>query len=274
MTAGDATDDAGFAMLTAKIARERRFACGSYKDKCLRRRIAVRMRACRAASYDAYARHLDVHPEEWDKLLDALTINVTKFFRNPDVYDAIAKSVVPVLWNSRAPIIRVWSAGCASGEEPYSLAILFHQHASALGSAERAARVRVLGSDIDRRSLATAAAGAYAEHAFGETRVALRERYFSRGLPAVIAPDVRALAQFERRDLLNEPAPEGPFHLVACRNVMIYLDRPSQERLIARFHEILAPGGFLVLGKTETLFGALRDRFTVLDQRARIYRRA
>lgn len=271
---GGGDDEAGFVALTEKIARERRFACGSYKDRCLRRRIAVRMRACRVERYAEYAAHLDMHPEEWDRLLDALTINVTKFFRNPDVYDALANVVVPALWALPVSSLRVWSAGCSSGEETYSLAILFHRYAATHGDLARLARVEVLGTDIDLRSLAAAERGSYTGPAFADTPPELREAYFSKGEPAEVIPAVRAITRFERRDLLNDPAPRGAFHLVVCRNVMIYFDRESQDRLVGRFHSALVPGGFLALGKTETLFGSLRDRFTTLKQRERLYRRA
>ncbi|HKS06568.1 MAG TPA: protein-glutamate O-methyltransferase CheR [Gemmatimonadaceae bacterium] len=274
MTRADSgEDEAGFRRLTAKIAREKKFACGSYKDRCLRRRIAVRMRACKTPSYATYTAFLDQHPAEWEKLLDALTINVTKLFRNPDVYDAIADVVVPELWNRTGPTVRVWSAGCSSGEETYSIAILFHRHAVAAREQSRLGRVHVLGSDIDKRSLLAAERGAYRTPAFGDTRDDLRKAYFSASDPAEVNAAIRAITRFERRDLLNDPPPNGPFQLVVCRNVMIYFDRPSQDQLMERFHSVLSPGGFLVLGKTETLFGAPRDRFTIVKQRERIYRR-
>ena len=266
-------DEAGFLVLTEKIARERRFACGSYKDRCLRRRIAVRMRACRAESFAEYAKYLDTHQDEWEKLLDALTINVTKFFRNPDVYEALGNQVVPEIWAKAQPHVRVWSAGCSSGEETYSLAILFHRYAATHRQLDQLSRVEVLGTDIDRRSLASAEAATYKELAFADTPPELRRAYFTAGDNAVVLPAAQAITRFERRDLLSDPVPPGTFDLVVCRNVMIYFDRESQDRLIDRFHLVLAPGGFLVLGKTETLFGALRDRFETMLQRERIYRR-
>jgi chemotaxis methyl-accepting protein methylase len=262
-------DEAGFRALTGKIARERGFACGSYKDQCLRRRIAVRMRATGAADYASYAAVLDRRPGEWDRLLDALTINVTKLFRNADTWDAIARTVVPVLAARDGSAIRAWSAGCSSGEEPYSLAIVAHRHAPA----DAAARWRILATDIDEGSLARARAAAYPEAAFAETPPAVRARYFSPEAPHVVTPDARALVRFERRDLLADPPPPGPFHLVLCRNVIIYFDRESQERLFSTFHDVLAPGGFLVLGKTETLLGPARSHFAPVDQRQRIYRK-
>jgi chemotaxis protein methyltransferase CheR len=265
--------DPGFALLTAKISRERDFGCASYKEKCLRRRIAVRMRAKGVHSYADYMAVLDRDPGEYDRLMDALTINVTKFFRNWETYAAIRERVVPTLWSGPSPI-RVWSAGCSSGEETYSVAALFHAHAEGRGDLARlASRLSIVGTDIDRESLAAAARGTYEEAAFVDTPVELRRRYFTAAAPFAVAPELRQVTRFERRDLLREPAPGGAFHLVTCRNVIIYFDRATQEALFERFYESLAPGGFLVLGKVETLLGTARSRFTAVDPRERIFRR-
>jgi chemotaxis protein methyltransferase CheR len=266
--------DAGFAALTAKIARDRGFGCASYKEKCLQRRIAVRMRARGVHTYTDYARLLDVDGAEYDRLLDALTINVTKLFRNWPTFAAVAEVVIPALWAREEPI-SVWSAGCSSGEEPYSVAALFHRHAERTGAlGELPQRVRVLGSDIDGRCLDAAASGTFAEGDFADTPPELRTRYFLPQPPFPVIPEVKRLVRFERRDLLAQEPPPGPHHLIFCRNVLIYFDRPTQERLFERFRRALAPGGFLVLGKVETLLGDARTRFTALDARERIYRLA
>ena len=266
--------DRDFLELTHKISKDRGFACANYKEKCLRRRIAVRMRAKGVHTYAEYAQVLDRDGAEYDRLLDALTINVTKLFRNWAVYESMAEHVVPVLWGLETPTIRVWSAGCSSGEEPYSLAILLHRYAAQHGLLGRLGQADVLGTDIDRGSLEAAARGQFAESAFDETPAELRERYFSPTPPFTVMPGVRSMVRFERRDLLDElpPAPSG-FHLITCRNVLIYFDRDTQERLLARFHDALLPGGFLVLGKVETLLGPVRSRFAAVDARERVFRR-
>ena len=269
----DTLDEEQFSALTAKISRERGFGCASYKDKCLKRRIAVRMRARGVHTYADYARMLDSDPLEYDRLLDALTINVTKLFRNWEVYDAVAKLVIPALWSRGAGQIRVWSAGCSSGEEPYSLAVLFHRHATAVGEVSKLSRVKILGTDIDRESLASAARGHFSEAAFADTPPELRAAYFSPQPPHTVSPAVRALISFEQRDLLREGPPATGMDLVICRNVLIYFDRGSQERLLDTFHAALAPGGFLVLGKVETLLGDSRSRFVAVDPRQRIFRK-
>jgi chemotaxis methyl-accepting protein methylase len=181
--------------------------------------------------------------------------------------------VVPALWSAPLSTIRVWSAGCSSGHEPYSLAVLFHRHADQARELSRLSRVDVLGTDIDRRSLAAARHGQFSEPDFSETPADLRERYFSPTSPFSVSPSVRSMVRFEKRDLLAEPAPGGPFHMIACRNVLIYFDRDTQARLFELFHDALAPGGFLLLGKVETVLGPARPKFVAVDARERIFRR-
>lgn len=266
--------DADFEALIRKIEVERGFACASYKERCLRRRIAVRMRAKAVHSYTDYIRVLDSDPDEYDRLVDTLTINVTKFFRNWDVYEAVAKIVVPEVWQRTATErVNVWSAGCASGEEPYSIGALFHRHARERRQVEQLSRLEILATDIDARVLDSARRAQYDEAAFADTPRDLRAMYFSSGNPATVSPDVQRLITFARHDLLAGDVPRRPFHLIVCRNVIIYFDRESQERLFERFVDALAPGGFLVLGKVETLLGSARNALESVEPRARIFRR-
>jgi len=181
---------------------------------------------------------------------------------------------VPELWARPEAPLRVWSAGCSSGREAYSLAVLFHRHAATLGMGERAGRVDILGSDVDRAILAAAARAQFEPGDFADTPAALREAYFDAAPPFRLHPEAARLVRFEQRDLLKDQPPPGPFHLILCRNVLIYFDRESQERLFAGFHAALAPGGFLVLGKVETLLGEARARFTTVDARERVFRKS
>jgi chemotaxis protein methyltransferase CheR len=266
-------DDEGLARLLDKVTRERGFRCASYKERCLRRRIAVRMRAKAVHTFDDYARLLDGDAAEYDRLVDALTINVTKLFRNLDAWGALAASAIPSIWDAAGGAVRAWSAGSSSGDEAYSIAALLHRHAELRGETDRLADALVLGTDIDRASLAAATRGTFGETAFADTPPELRARYFPGPAPFTPAPELRALVGFERRDLLQDPPPPGRWHLITCRNVVIYFDRPTQEALFERFHAALAPGGILFLGKVETLLGPVRQRFVAVDQRERIFRR-
>ena len=265
--------DTEFLALTRKIADERGFACGSYKERCLRRRIAVRMRAKAVHTFRDYMRVLDADPDEYERLIETLTINVTKLFRNWDVYEAIASTVIPAVWSGPRERMHVWSAGCASGEEPYSLGALFHRHARARQELQRLRALEIVATDIDQRILDLARNATYEEPAFGDAPADLRAAYFSPGSPSTVVPEVRELVTFARHDLLRDPPPRASFDLIVCRNVIIYFDRDSQERLFERFAAARAPGGFLVLGKVETLLGPARAALQSVEPRARIFRR-
>ena len=266
----DGALDDGFTTLSDKITRERGFGCASYKEKCVRRRIAVRMRARGVLTFEEYGRVLDRDAREYDLLLDALTINVTKFFRNPETFAAIERELLPALYARAEPQLRIWSAGCASGEEPYSLSMLMHRYAVANG--KRFERVEVLGTDLDRASLASAERATYLEPTLSDTPPEIRQMYFSMEPPYRIHSEVRARVTFRQHDLLREPFPELQ-HMIVCRNVIIYFDRPSQEELFEKFAAALLPGAFLVLGRVETLFGPARTMFAPVDSRERLFRR-
>jgi chemotaxis protein methyltransferase CheR len=266
-------DERAFKALTQQISRARGFSCEAYKDKCLRRRIAVRMRARGVHTFTDYARLLEQDGHEYDLLLDALTINVTKFYRNAETWDALARDHLPQLWRAARGRLRAWSAGCASGEEPYTLAVLIAEAARAAGTPPPFTGARVDATDVDRVSLEKTRAAAWPETAFSEMPPALVRRYFTATAPRRPVPELHGLVRVLQHDLIRDAPPDPPYDLIVCRNVVIYFDRPTQERLFARFADALRPGGLLVLGKVETLFGAARERLELLDPRERIYRR-
>jgi len=268
-----AAEDLAFESLARRISEGAGLAIHAYKTKCIRRRIAVRMRACGVHTYGEYQALLDRNPAEYDRLRDTLTINVTRFFRNVETWDRLATGFLPDLWKP-AGGLRIWSAGCASGEEPYSLAILAAELAESRGDPAALERVQVHATDIDRESLRRATAAHYRPEALLETPGPLRERYFEQ-----IGSDYRVVERIRRQvhvralDLSREAPLVKSYDLIVCRNVVIYFERPMQERLFQTFVESLRPGGLLLLGKVETLFGGARDRLTLLDARERIYRR-
>jgi chemotaxis protein methyltransferase CheR len=267
-------DDAGFRALMGKITRERGFQCSSYKDKCLRRRIVVRLRARGASDCAEYSEILDADPREYERLLRSLTVNVTKFFRNWETYASIDQKVIPTIMDGGQRDLRIWSAGCATGEEAYSLAILMHRHASGGKARKSFETTSIVGTDIDATCLAQAKQGIYPESALADTPLELRRKYFTEvsGL-ATLLPEVRRPVSFALGDLLRFSAPVEEPHLILCRNVIIYFERDAQDALLAHFHRTLAPGGFLVLGKVETLLGEARSLFTQVNARERIFRK-
>ena len=275
MQAEPLADDPQLAALCKKIERDRGFFCSSYKDTCLRRRISVRMRLKSAATFEEYGFLLDDDPHEYDRLIATLTINVSKFFRNPETFASIATRVIPDLAATAGPPIRVWSAGCASGEEAYSLAVLCHEHLLSQGDNKTSLRFDIVGTDVDADAISAARRGRYGEAAFTETAPAVRDTYFPLfdGLHTA-TDDIRKLVVFQRSDLLDGSRAESRFHLIVCRNVIIYFRRETQQWLFERFHDLLLPGGFLVLGKVESLMGKSREMFAPISARQRIYRRA
>lgn len=268
-------DEATFSALTQRISETSGLALSAYKHKCLKRRIAVRMRACGVHTYTDYLALLNQSSSELDRLLDALTINVTKFFRNRETWDQVAAIVVPDLLAGHRPRLRIWSAGCASGEEPYTLAMIFADLAEQRGDATALERLTIDATDIDRLSLERAREGRYPETAFSETPPEALRKHCARESDDTyrVATQLRRRVEVQRHDLTVDPAPHPPYDLIVCRNVIIYFDRPTQERLMELFREALVPGGYLVLGKVETIFGPARGRLELVEARERIYRR-
>ena len=260
--------------LLEQVRRERDLDLGSYKSTFLARRLAVRMQARGCADYATYGRLLHQDPAEYKALFDSLSINLTRFFRDPTTFQALEESFLPELVQRRAAgrQLRAWSAGCAGGEEPYSLAILLRE---VLGPALGRWRVEVLGTDVDDKALAQARAACYDAAVFQELPPHYQAwigRYFALGPRRQLRPEVQAMVTLLRHDLTRDPPPAG-LDLILCRNVLIYFDRDEQDRLYQAFYDALRPEGLLVLGKTEVLPMAWGSRFAAVELREHIYRR-
>jgi chemotaxis methyl-accepting protein methylase len=268
------TDELAFAALSREITRTSGFALDAYKDKCIRRRIAVRMRACGVHTYEDYRMLLKQSPKEYERLRDALTINVTRFYRNAETWNLIRRDVLPELFDRHRGEVRVWSAGCSSGEEPYTLAVLAADHLDRAGRGDELARLTIDATDIDRTCLDRAGAASYRSEGLTEMPDDLARAYFEpAGDERRVIDRVRRRVQVRALDLSREAPLRTDYDLILCRNVVIYFDRVMQERLFQTFTGALVPGGYLVLGKVETLFGVARERLTLIDPRERVYRR-
>ena len=258
------------ALLKAQIKRRVGFHCDGYKEKCLRRRLAVRMRARGVHSYADYAKLLEHDRTEYERLLDTLTINVSKFFRNPEVWQLLAERVLPELYALPDPAINVWSAGTAGGEEAYTMSMLVRDYCAQHGTSPD--RFRILGTDIDRESLAFAQRAEYTDFAMGDIDPAVRDRWFDHDGIYRLRPEARLNVSFDTLDLIRDPFPRNQ-HLIFCRNVIIYFERAIQEELFRKFHEVMVPGAYLVLGKVEALFGASSGLFETVANRHRVFRK-
>lgn len=262
-------------MLKRRIFLDRGLDCQQYKENYLKRRVAVRLRASGAKDYLDYLRYLRNDPDEYTKLLNELTINVTQFFRDKDVYAKIRDEVIPSIIAAKRKLssrsLRVWSAGCASGEEPYSLAMLVDR---ALGEEAASWNIRVLGSDLDDGSLKVAREAAYTEVDMLEGLI--RQDYFETkqtpdGTVYRVNDRIRRKVKIEKLNLLAD-AELRHFDLVACRNVLIYFGREVQTRIIESLAAHLLKDGYLVLGKSETLGHEASQWFAPAFPRERIYR--
>lgn len=266
-----ACDDSDFELFKRKVLRDRGFDCGKYRSNYLERRVSMRMRAHEVTSYKDYMRILDKDPQEYNKFFDALAINVTQFFRNPETFECFEKRVIPqlILEKERrnSKIIRIWSAGCASGEEPYSIAILMHE-----ALAGKDWLVSIYGTDIDEEALACAREGGYKPAQLRGVRNDIIDGYFIRNGNYVLRDDVKRRVKFFRHDLLVEKG-YAYLDVIFCRNLVIYFSKKTQEGVFMNFYNCLNNGGYFILGKTETLTPNVLDKFECVDGAERIYRK-
>lgn len=245
------------------------FCLEGYKDKCVQRRINIRVRATHSASSEAYCSLLSADPAEQDHLLRVLTIHVSHFFRNPSTFEKLSCEILPKLLHLRAAQgVRLRSIGCAGGEEPYSLAIILREQFPEFVSA---GAVSIHGSDVDAAILEGAGNALYHPDRLAEVAPELLARWFTpEGTRFRLHQEIRSLVDFQRADL-NAQQPVEPCDLILCRNVLIYFEKERQEAILNGFADALAGGGILVLGKPESLFGKARARFRTVCPVERIY---
>ena len=257
-----------FEALLEFLHRVRGFDFTGYKRTGLVRRVEKRMQAVGVHSFPEYQDYLEVHPDEFALLFDTVLINVTAFFRDPETWAYVRDIVVPHIVATRGDgPIRVWSAATASGEEAYTLAMIFGE---ALGLAASRERLKIYATDVDEAVLAKARSATYTEREMRDVPQELVARYFE-PVPAGFAfrTDLRRQVIFGRHDLLQD-APISRVDLLTCRNSLMYFNAESQARIIERFRFALNPAGVLVLGRAETLL-AHTDSFTPIDQKRRVY---
>lgn len=267
----DIQNEYEFKLLREKIRHSRGVDCFQYKPTYLKRRLAIRMRAHNLTSYKSYGEYLDTHPDEYDKFFDTLTVNVTEFFRDPDTYDSLYNIVLPILIERKQNhVIKVWSAGCASGEEPYSIAMLISE---ALRGKVNDWSVQITATDIDPVILAKAAKGVYTPKQLEGVKEEYRKKYFTmEGDQYVVVPQFKRWVKFVRENIM-----QGHIHpytdIVFCRNMLIYLSKEAHKQVYVSFHKSLNEGGYLVVGNSEIVLGETLKRFRPLPDAKRVYQK-
>ena len=258
-----------FERLLEYLKQTRGFDFTAYKRTTLARRVDKRMGSVEVGNYADYIDYLEVHPDEFGHLFNSILINVTAFFRDPQTFDYLRTEIIPALFQGKptGEPVRVWSAGCASGEECYSVAILL---AESLGSQQFRDRVKIYATDVDEEELAVARQATYTDRQMDNVPSDLREKYFDRnGTRWVFKKDYRRNVIFGRHDLLDD-APISRVDLLLCRNTLMYFNQEAQSRIVSRFQFALREGGYLVLGKAEMLLN-FAGAFVPIDLRQRVF---
>jgi two-component system, chemotaxis family, CheB/CheR fusion protein len=263
--------DRDLEVLLDYLRRTRGFDFTGYKRASLIRRIGKRMQDVGADGYLSYLDHLEVDPEEFTQLFNTILLNVTSFFRDPPVWDYLGAEVLPRLLADKGDDepFRIWSAGCASGEEAYTLAMVV---AETLGADAVRERVKIYATDVDEDALSQARQARYSTKQVEGVPPELLERYFERnGDGHVFSKELRRSVIFGRHDLIQD-APISRIDLLVCRNTLMYLNSETQAHVLARFSFALREGGYLMLGKAEMLL-AHTNLFTSLDLKRRVFRK-
>ncbi|MEW6746031.1 MAG: protein-glutamate O-methyltransferase [Planctomycetota bacterium] len=242
------------------------------KQALVRARLAKRLRELGMASYREYVEYLTRRDsvDEFTTLLDVLSTNVTSFFREPAHFELLRENVLPEL-TERAGAgsrrVRIWSAGCSTGEEPYSIAVVLREVLPDIDAWD----AKILATDLSTRALERAKDGVFDAGRLEAVPPAVRYRYFTRSGDREggwrVKECLRSLVHFARLNLMGRWPMRGPFDVIFCRNVMIYFDKPTQERLVQRFHGLLRPAGYFFIGHSESLTG-VTHRFRYLQPSA------
>ncbi|MQA29984.1 MAG: PAS domain S-box protein [Luteitalea sp.] len=267
-----AENSPAFDALLDYLKSSRGFDFTAYKRASLARRVEKRMAAVRVEGFVDYADYLEVNPEELDQLFNAILINVTSFFRDEPAWEYLRHETIPMLADATRDgrPLRVWTAGCASGEEAYSMAMAL---ADVLGRDAFRERVKIYATDIDEQALNEARAAVYPEKRVQLLPPEVLDRYFTRGDAGYLFDkDLRRAVIFGRHDLIQD-APISRVDILSCRNTLMYFNKEVQIRILARFHFALSDTGTLLLGKAEGL-PTQAQMFVPIDMRRRVFRKA
>lgn len=264
-------NDAELDMLLQQIYCERGLDFRDYKKSTLKRRIQKRLTASHKSSYEEYAGFLDIHDDEYAKLFNDLLINVTEFFRDPEAWKVIENEVIPdiILNKKKGDAIKIWSAGCATGEETYTICILL---AEKLGDAIKDYEIRIYATDIDEDALTEARRGVYKPEKLKNLSPLLLDKYFTKENDSYrINRSVRQMVTIGRQDLVTD-SPISHLDLLICRNVLIYLNNNLQSRLLSRFVYSVNIGGYTFFGKSEKILKG-SELFRVVNLGWRIFQK-
>lgn len=263
------------------LKKHRGFDFSGYRHSMVERRIQKRLKNTGIEDYDEYLEYLKQHPSEFDHLVDVLTINVSHFFRNYLTFGYIDKIILPELVqtkiNTKDKSLRIWSAGCSFGEEPYTVAMLLNEF---LEKEEATIQTTIFATDIDEKALLYAKAGSYGINKFEEIKFGLVNKYFTKeGDKFTIDPEIKKKVHFSFYDILDENLSVPPdsiyggFDIVFCRNVLIFFEPEYQKIIFDKLYKSLNKNGYLILGEAEVPALEFKHKFRRENRCCKIYRK-
>lgn len=267
---GPSLSDADFSFLRSFVYEHCGISLGEHKRQLVQGRLVRRLRAMKLRDFSEYCELLRRDPHgELGELASAISTNVTAFFRESHHFDLLADELLPrwIAEKKHGGRLRIWSAGCATGEEPYTLAMVL---AEALEKHGGTVDAKILATDLSPQALETARKGVYPIERLEGVSAERRRRWFLRGEGqydqyACVHPRLRELVSILPLNLLHDWPMQGPFDAIFCRNVVIYFDKPTKQRLFQRYAGLLPDGGYLFLGHSESMYG-LNDNFDLIGR--------
>lgn len=257
-----------FGTLKHYIEQTLKIQCGNYKEDYIKRRLLSRMRSTNSSNYEEYLKYLKANASELEVLRKALTINVTEFFRDNDVYESLKSEVLPDLLSQRKRL-RIWCAGCSTGEEPYSIAMIMYD----IMARDKEVSVQIFATDIDKVVLGKAQEGIYSPKAMGKLSESQTNRHFTK-LPDgnyQVKQHLKDLIRFRAHDLMGGTPVSRWLDLITCRNVTIYFTEKQKDDLARLFHDALVTDGYYIMGKTEYLGRQVEHLFTAKNSVQKIF---
>ena len=230
----------------------------AYKEKQMRRRIDTLITKNSKTSYDDYVRLIKSDKDKFDQFINFLTINVSEFYRNPEQWATLEKELFPAMIQKFGKRLKIWSAACSTGDEPYSLVMALSKHVPLN-------QIKIIATDIDKQVLDKARMGLYNEKSIASVPEEFKKKYFKQiGTSYQISDEIKKRVEFKEHNLLKDPYPSG-CHLIVCRNVVIYFTEEAKDEIYKKFNQCMTKGGVLFIGSTEQIMnykelGFVRDK--------------
>lgn len=233
----------------------------AYKEKQMKRRIDTLIAKHRVTGYDNYVKLLKADKDRFEEFVNYLTINVSEFYRNPSQWEVMDKEIIPELIKKFGRNLKIWSAACSTGDEPYSLVMALSRHLPLN-------QIKIFATDLDKQVIEKAKIGLYGEKSIAAVPEDLKKKYFTKvGLSYKISDEIKARVEFKEHNLLKDTYPTN-YHMIVCRNVLIYFTEEAKDEVFVKFQKSLAQGGVLFIGSTEQI---INYREIGLDRKSSFY---